>query len=403
MRKRLSAVVLLLLVVAALAVAGCGSKAASTGAVATVGKVSITQPQFDTRLAEFEAQYAGQVPDKTTDPTGYLDFQQSVLEYMVRLEVVKQKAASLNIAVTDYDVQTQIADILAQTFAGDQAAFDTKLKEQSLTLVQLQASLKEQLLMQKAYEAATKDVTTVPDAEIQTFYDANKADYYTDETRNARHILISPITPATTTDPSATTTTTTPTEADWTAAKAKADQVRAEIAAGLDFAEAAKKYSGDPGSKDGGGDLGTVAKGEMVAAFDAAVFSLAKDEISQPIKTEYGYHIIQVTEIIPAKQLTLDEVKADISSTLVSDAQAKAWQDWMTAAKTELKVTYKEGMELTTTTTAAPQDASTTPTTAGDTSSTTTGVTNPPATTTSAVPESTTTSAAPESTTTTSQ
>jgi foldase protein PrsA len=396
-RKRLSAVVLVLLVVAALGVTGCGSKAGTSDAVATIGQVGITQAQFDTRLAEFETQYAGQVPDKTTDPTGYLDFQQSVLEYMVRLEVVKQKAASLKIAVTDYDVQTQVGDILTQTFAGDQTAFDAALKEQNLTMAQLQASLKEQLLMQKAYEAATIDLTTVPEAEVQTFYDANKADYYTDETRTARHILISATPPVTTTDPSATTTTTTPTEADWTAAKAKADQVRAEIVAGLGFAEAAAKYSTDPGTKDAGGDLGTVAKGEMVAAFDEAVFSLPVNEMSQPIKTEYGYHIIEVTAIIPAKQLTLDEVKAEITSTLVSDAQAKAWQDWMTAAKAELKVTYKEGMELTTTTTGAPADASTTPTTAGGASSTT-GSTNTPATT--AAPATTTTAAAPESTTT---
>jgi hypothetical protein len=215
-RKRLSAVVLVLLVVAALGVTGCGSKAGTSDAVATIGQVGITQAQFDTRLAEFETQYAGQVPDKTTDPTGYLDFQQSVLEYMVRLEVVKQKAASLKIAVTDYDVQTQVGDILTQTFAGDQTAFDAALKEQNLTMAQLQASLKEQLLMQKAYEAATIDLTTVPEAEVQTFYDANKADYYTDETRTARHILISATPPVTTTDPSATTTTTTPTEADWT-------------------------------------------------------------------------------------------------------------------------------------------------------------------------------------------
>ena len=167
--------------------------------------------------------------------------------------------------------------------------------------------------------------------------------------------------------------------------------MRAEVAGGLDFAEAAKKYSSDPGSKDAGGDLGVVTKGEMVAAFDAAVFSLPLNEISQPIKTEFGYHIIQVTAITPAKQQTLDEAKADITSTLLSAAQSKAWQDWITATKAELKVTYREGMELTTTTTGAPQDASTTPTTA----------TTAPESTTSNLP--TTTSVAPPSTTTTSQ
>jgi foldase protein PrsA len=293
--RRLSALALML--VLAMAVAGCGTGASKT-AMAQVGQTVITEDQFSKKLAEFEAEYAGQVPDQEADPAGYLDFQRSVLAYMVGLEVVQQKAAALNLAtVTDYDVQNQIDQIRKQSFSGDQTQFDAALKQQNMTLAQLQQSVKEQLLIQRAFSAVTRDVTTVPEADVQAYYNAHKADFYQQETRTARHILIAPLSASSsTTDASTagtTTTTSAPTQADWDAAKAKAEKIRAEIVAGADFAAEAKQYSDDPGTKDSGGELGTISPGDMVAGFDEAVFSLKLGEISQPVKTEYGYHIIR--------------------------------------------------------------------------------------------------------------
>ena len=232
--------------------------------------------------------------------------------------------------------------------------------------------------------------TTVPDADIAAYYEENKADYFVDETRTARHILISPAAKddagdtTTSTDASTTTTTAAPTEADWSAALAEAEKVRQELVGGGDWTEVAAEYSDDTGTKESGGDLGTVSKGQMVPEFEESVFSLAKDEISQPIKTTYGYHIIQVTGITEAKQYTLDEVKEDISSILVSDKQGEVWREWLAQTKTELQVVYKEGMEPTTTTTAAATD---TTAAAGSTDTTAAG------TETTAVEETTTTSA----------
>lgn len=403
----LAAVLLLVTLVAVLA--GCGSGTDDKSAMATIGSVSITQAEFNARLAEFENEYAGQIPDKYTDPVGYTDFQQSVLEYLVRLEIVGQKSSELGVNVTDASVTAQIDLIKAQNFSGDQTQLDAALKEQNMTMELLQKRIKEQLIMQAAYLAVTKDLTTAPEADIQAYYDAHKADYFTAETRQARHILISPSTAdasTTATDASTTTTTAAPTDADWAAAKATADQVRAEIVGGLDFAEAAKKYSTDPGSKDAGGELGTFGKGEMVEAFDTAVFSLAKDEISQPIKTEYGYHIIQVEAINAAHQQTLDEARTEITSTVLQTAQSDAWDAWVKQAKLDLNVTYKEGMEITTTT-AAPVDASTTATTAADGSASTSATTAPettstntPATTSAPTTEAPTTTTAATTTTT---
>jgi foldase protein PrsA len=393
------ALVLLFGLIAAVAV-GCGSSSTSNlpaGVMAQVGKVSITEDQFNTRVADFEAEYAGQIPDKTSDPSGYKDFQRSVLDYMVTYEMVQQQAAALKISVSDAEVQAQIDQIKTDSFSGDQSAFDAALKAQNTTLDQLKASYRESLLLQKAYDEVTKSLTdsAVTQSEIQSYYDAHKTDYYTDETRTARHILIAPVKPAaastdSTTSSSDTTTTAAPTDAQWAAALATAQKVRADLVAGADWKTEAAKYSDDTGTKDSGGDLGSISKGEMVAEFDTAVFSLAVNEISQPIKTVYGYHIIQVESITPAKQSTVDEVKTDITSTLLSAKKDAMWQDWVTKTRAADKVVILSGMEVTTTTTAAGSS-----TTAPSDSSTAAG-----GTATTVIPSSTDTSSIPASTTT---
>lgn len=387
------------LVLVAVLAAGCGSASKLPSSdMAKVGKVIITTAQFNQRVADFEKQYAGQVPDQTSDPSGFKDFQRSVLDYMVTYQIVVEQSAALKISVTDQEVQAQVDSIVKSSFSGDQTKFDAALKQQNITLDELKSSYREQLLLQKAYDEVTKSLTdsSVTQAEIQAYYDANKASYYTAETRDVRHILIAPTPPATssstssTTSSSATTTTVAPTAAQWAAALATAEKVRADLVAGADWKTEAAKYSDDPGTKNVGGELGSITKGEMVAEFDAAAFSLAKGEISQPVKSVYGYHIIQVESITPAKQFTLDDVKSTILSTLLGNKKDAAWQAWITTMKQELGVTLQAGMATTTTTTAS----TTTSTTAGAaTTATSATSTSPPATATTTSSSTATTSA----------
>ncbi|GEM_PF-538348 len=391
-RRRLAVVPAVTLAVTLLALsaglAGCGGKLPGD-AVAKVGGTVITQKQLDAKVAELEVQLAPYVPDKETDPEGYKAFQQDVLEYMITYELARQKAGSLRVTVTDEDVQTEIDSIVNDSFNGDQAAFESALADQNLTLEQFKEGYKESLLLQKTYEAVTKNITSVSDEEIAAYYDQNKDYYFVEETRTARHILIAPVsgrvdgtttTTSSTTTPSeisgeaeggsstvtsaTTSTTAKPTESDWAAALATAEQVRAQLVAGGDWTELAKKYSDDPGTKNRGGDLGTVYKGETAPEFDEAVFSLAKDEISQPVKTVYGYHIIQVTGINEAKQYSLEEVKEDITNILLNEKKARAWKDWVEKTKLEIGVIYADDWQPTTTTTSSPVTSDTTPTTA---------------------------------------
>jgi len=336
---------------AVLLLTGCGGDLPS-GAVAKVGDATITQEQFDAKMKEIVAQLKEQAPDKTKDAPGYKLLEQRVLDYMVTLKIAELKAPSLKVAVADKDVQDQIDQAMLM-FGGDQAKFDAALKQEGITLDQLKASFRERTLLTKTAEAVTSTVA-VADADIQKYYDENLAEFKQDESRTARHILFAP--GGGTPDAAGTYT-----DAQWAEALAAAEKARAEIVKGADFAAKAKELSSDTGTKDQGGDLGVVQKGTMVPEFETSVFGLKKGDISQPVKTQYGYHLIEVTEITPAKQQTFAEVKEQIKTQLLDPKKAIAWEAWLAKMKTELKIILKGGMELTTTTTAAAGPTTTVP------------------------------------------
>jgi foldase protein PrsA len=349
---------MVLLVVVAALLMGCGGGGLPSNGVGKVGSVVITQAQLDEQVKQIQAAYAGQVPTKESDPTAFKTFEAQVVDYLVTIEVAKQKAPGLKVTVTDQDIQAQIDQIKTQ-FAGDETKFQDALKQQNLTLDALKKNLGIELLTQKVMDTVTKSVS-VPDAALQTYYDQNRASFKVDETRTIRHILFAPKaagSTTTTTAAGATTTTTQPTQAELDAALALAQKVRQELVNGGDFAALAKQYSDDPGSKPQGGDLGEQTKGAMVPEFDAVAWSLKLNEFSQPVKTQYGYHLIQVTAITPAKEQTFAEVKAQIQTQLLDAKKGEVWAAWLVATKKELKVVYKTGMEppvSTTTTASAP-------------------------------------------------
>jgi peptidyl-prolyl cis-trans isomerase D len=120
----------------------------------------------------------------------------------------------------------------------------------------------------------------VSDAEVKKYYDAHEDEF---KRGASARLTVAVLGKAAT-------------RGDTLASLERAERVRAELAGGADFAEVAKRESSDPGSKDNGGDLGTFGRGQMVPAFDAAAFSLPVGELSQPVLSPFGYHVIQVQE-----------------------------------------------------------------------------------------------------------
>ena len=165
--------------------------------------------------------------------------------------------------------------------------------------------------------------------EIQAYFTAHQSEYETPEQARSRHILIK-----------------VPAGADAktdAAAKAKAEGILKQIQGGADFAELAKKNSDDPGSKDKGGELGFAQRGTMVPEFDKAIFS-QKIGDTQIVKSQFGYHIVQVEERKPAHAQDLSEVLPTIQATLIRQKAAATEENY---AHTLTSEAIKNGLEKT--------------------------------------------------------
>jgi peptidyl-prolyl cis-trans isomerase D len=173
-------------------------------------------------------------------------------------------------------------------------------------------------------------VPKVSDQEVTQYYQQHQSEYKVDEQVKARHILIK---------------VDNPTDAkEDAAAKKKAQDVLDQLHKGANFADLAKKYSDDPGSKEQGGDLGFFKHGAMVSEFDQAAFSLQPGQTSGLVKTKYGYHIIQVEERQNAHLKTLDEVKGQILAALTRQKEAGAEQTFAQQLQSEAA---KSGLQKT--------------------------------------------------------
>ena len=196
--------------------------------------------------------------------------------------------------MTDAQIAKKLDEVKKQYFGGSQTKFEKGLKDQGYTEATLREDIRSQLLTEGIYDKVTNDVK-VTDADVETYYEKNKANYAVAESRSVRHILVK--------------------------TKAEADKIYSQLEGGADFAALAKKNSLDPGSKDQGGKL-TVTRGQTVAPFDKAAFSLKTNQISQPVKTQFGYHVIQpLSDVKPGSVTPLAQVKAQIKTQLESETQ----------------------------------------------------------------------------------
>jgi peptidyl-prolyl cis-trans isomerase D len=167
---------------------------------------------------------------------------------------------------------------------------------------------------------------TVPEAEVKAYYEQNKARYGTDEQRRASHILI------------------TAEGSDKAAARTKAEQLLGQVRAKpADFERLARENSKDPGSAAQGGDLGFFGKGMMVKPFEEAVFKLKPGEISDIVESDFGFHVIKLTEVKPADIRPFEQVRADIERDLKTQ---QAQKEFAKAADQFTNLVYEQGDSL---------------------------------------------------------
>jgi foldase protein PrsA len=313
--------------------AACGGSENVPGdAVAVVDGTEIARSELDALMAQAKKTYEAQNQDfpKAGTPE-YQNVQTQYVKYLVQLEEFGKEAEELGIEVTDKDVDKEVQGFIKERFDGKRADFEKALKEQGYTEKSLRETLYASVLSQKLFDALTKDVK-VPEADIVAYYQQNSSSYGTPESRDVRHILVSEKVGD---------------EVDFDASKAEADRLYAELQAGGDFAALAKANSDDPGSKANGGKL-TISRGQTVPEFDKTSFDLKIGTISEPVKTTYGYHIIEaLSPVREAKTTPLSKVRASIKATLLQEKRSEFMTKWVEDLEKDYegKVSYATGFE----------------------------------------------------------
>jgi peptidyl-prolyl cis-trans isomerase C len=224
---------------------------------------------------------------------------EKLLENMLKERILVQRARQIGLE-EDENVSSQIKAAIEQI---------RKEKEEKIKTSTQQA------LTDAATKVEIYDKVKLSEEEIAKYYKENREDFIKDEEYHLRHILVE--------------------------TQEEAEAVLEKISGGADFAELAKEKSLCP-SREKGGDLGLIARGRTVKPFEDAGFALKVGEISEVVKTEFGYHIIKLEEISPERQKTLEESSIEIEFILLPEKEQQAFTEWLLSLRDEYNVQIKE-------------------------------------------------------------
>ena len=248
--------------------------------------VSEFEKRFNIALRALAAQQGAPLDAATLSQ--FASLRPSFLDQFATQEVLLQEAQKRGIEVTKAEVDKEFE--AAKTSAG--ANFQQALNAAGYqNEAELRDYIRESLTLRRVVDQLRSNIK-VSDQAVRTFYDNNKSQFSQPAQVCAQHILV--------------------------ADKAKADQLYQQLQNGGDFAKLAAANSIDPGSKDKGGDLGCLNKGQTVPEFEAAAFAAKVGEITQPVKSQFGYHIIKVNKKNPATTTPFAQVQTQVRDQLIS-------------------------------------------------------------------------------------
>jgi peptidyl-prolyl cis-trans isomerase C len=303
---------------------------AETGAAdsvaVTVNGVDINESRIEAQLKPQLAKVGAQLPSTFVEQYKN-QLRQQILEGMIVEQLLDGKVKDSNIVVTDANVVEYLEKAAAQQ---NLSLSDIKemMEARGQSFDEAKQQIKKGMAYQKLMEAQWAGKINVTEDDAKKYYSENAKQL---EQVRASHILIKPRTA----DPNAD-----PNEVKATA-KAKAENLLKQIKDGADFAELAKTNSDCPSSKQGG-DLNFFARGQMAPAFERAAFALKPGQVSDVVETQFGYHIIKVTD---RKNDTFEKAKDDVMKLLTQPKQADLAEEYIASLKANAKIVYPPGKE----------------------------------------------------------
>ncbi len=294
--------------------------AAGSKAVAVVNGVTITERDLKAAVNKKipMASYHARVSQEKLQ-----EIRSQALEEIIDEELLYQEARRRNLRVDPKEVDRRV-ERMKSAYSSDKA-FRQALAESGYSYRQWTSEIRRGLLIQKLLQIEVFGKVAVTDDDVRAYYQANRRKFHLPERWKLRHILIS-------VDPGAM-------AAGWEAGLKKAEKVYQRLQSGEEFSKLAKELSADSTSRSKGGDIGWIHAGQLIAELDEAVRNMKVGDISKPIRTIYGFHILKLEGVKPPKQLAFDEIdRVRLKEQLKKKKQRQRRKEFLSSLRARAKI-----------------------------------------------------------------
>jgi foldase protein PrsA len=231
----------------------------------------------------------------------------AAVDTLITEKIIDKEAEKEDIKITAKQVNQELDDLKEQY--GGEDTFNQTLEASGVSL----SSLKEDIKKNKEIEELLRPAIKITEKEMKEYFNENKDSFAQAAQVKASHILVDD--------------------------EKTAKEMKEKLDKGEDFATLAKKYSTDTATSESGGELGYFEEGTMTDEFDKKAFSMKKGEISDPVKTDYGYHIIKVEDVKEAKQASYKDSKAQVKEAIFNEKLQTEYSTWLEKKKKEYDIT----------------------------------------------------------------
>lgn len=256
-----------------------------------VGDRIVTRSQYEKRLRETYAEIEATVPAEQRAERRK-KAKEGLVDEIIDELLIKDRADRLGVTVSETEIAEAITRLKQQYNITTDEQFETSLKSSGMTRADMEARLRDTLITNKVFARELRNRGDLDDRELRERYNREKEQYRLPERARLREIVI--LRPSN--------------DAAVAEAKKKAEEITAQVRGGADFAKTATTVS-ESGTKDKGGDLGEVARGELLPDLDTAVFNATAGAVIGPIETRSGWHILKVEQRLPSEVPAFESIK----------------------------------------------------------------------------------------------
>lgn len=285
------------------------------GVIATVDGRQISRAEFEKAYGKKKSMFKSRYGvDLDSLEIAKARVKTKIVSELVEERIIRNEAERRNLNVDSKDVARKLEE-MKQRFRNDKEHAQA-LADLQIQLSDVLASINEELLRERVFEAVTHGIG-ISDADVSAYYDANIDQFKRAEVVALRHILVKD--------------------------QKLSSELVSQLKNGASFADLAAKYSEDTATRSKAGDLGLIRRGELVPQIEDVAFALPVGQLSDPVKTQFGYHILTITGHFPSRLQPFTEIQSELRARLITEKKQQVFEHWLASKKDSGDILYAPG------------------------------------------------------------